>query len=130
VRESQIRFDIARSNTSTTLEPGLSNVDVSSIEDIFTSTTSLFADHSIDGGLMSVDIMCRMKGSVPASCEASGSIDDLNLNGVNVAENVRATFAGDYSLDENGERIAAKFSFQQGAVYIEPGFLSREATPR
>ncbi|MFT4581907.1 MAG: hypothetical protein ACI915_000690 [Gammaproteobacteria bacterium] len=96
-------------------------------------------EHAINSGTLDVAIACRLHGRGQSNCSASGQVQEFNLDGVNVAEDVAAGFDAKYSSTSLTETIEFGLSLRDGAVYIEPGFtlgtvnpgffLSPDATP-
>jgi hypothetical protein len=129
VGDSRIHFKIAQSEGQKQLQVSLSNVDLAVLVKLMDGDTSLLGDHSLDSGRLSADINCRQVGEVIEHCRATGRVDGLNVNGVNVAEDVRMTFGGDYSLHDTGEVLEMNLALLDGAVYIEPGFQLGAVNP-
>lgn len=127
---SKIRFDISQSKQQKLFQITLNNINLGEFAKLMeNSISSILGDHSIDSGRLSAELNCRQLDNVVESCHVNGHIEDLNINGVSVAENVRTTFDGDYSLDGSDELFDVNLSLQEGAMYIEPGFRLGAVNP-
>jgi len=89
----------------------------------------VLAEHVVETGTLTVNAECRVERTGALACNVHGDIQDLNLNGVNVAENVTMDFDATYSNNDAEVEIEFGMSITEGAVYIEPGFTLGSINP-
>lgn len=83
---------------------------------------AFFREHTLDSGTITFTAQCRDAGAPFPDCTLEGRVDDLNMNGSNVAENLDARFTAEVGSAADGSSLAFDVVLERGAIYVEPGF--------
>jgi hypothetical protein len=127
--KSKISLNLTQHDQGVNVKLELLDFPITDPENYYPGVTGLLNEHVINSGTLDVTIDCRQHDQGQSSCSVSGKVRNFNLDGVNVAEDVSAEFATNYSSNGLTEIMEFSFSLRDGAVYIEPGFTLGTVNP-
>ncbi len=119
---NKLEFHLDRTGDDTHLLVDLRQFDITLLPRIIGSLVPELAEYDVDSGTLDLKADCQFKASVVTTCDADGELVNLNVNGVNVAENVAMAIAFAYVAGGAGTHLDFNMSLQRGAIYVEPGF--------
>ncbi len=119
---AKLEFDVDKTHAAMQVVVDLDGFELSLLDNVLALQSPVVAEHDIQTGTLSLRAKCRAAGTGRTTCNMTGKIANLNLNGVNVAENVAMEFTAVYFSTASGADLEFSLSMDAGAAYIEPGF--------
>ena len=119
---NKLEFHLDRSADDTHLVIDLGGFDITRLPRFIDPLPPALAEYDIDSGTLQLNADCRFKAGIATACDVDGKLENINVNGVNVAENVAMDFGLAYVVGGSGTQLDFSMSLQHGAIYVEPGF--------
>ena len=119
---SNINFHLDKSDYDTHVVIELDGFDLALLPKLMVPMPPGLAEYDIDSGTLKINADCRVKNGADIACDVAGKLANLNVNGINVAENVKMDFGLAYANSDSRTELDFSMSLQDGAIYLEPGF--------